>query len=169
MLIILLTVVGLALNLSIAYLTAKDAHQRGHDRDKWFVISSVFGIFGIIVYLLTRNDRKIPESERQPKRTKARATYAASAIFVAILLLLISTHILSPLLFPTPHVSSSDSCYDYGTEDWRDEPCEVTETQMNEIEEARTTQGFFIFVSGLFGLIAGPAGMYGWKNDKINI
>jgi len=168
MIIILLAIVGLALNLSIAYLTAKDAHQRGHDRDKWFVISSVFGIFGIIVYLLTRNDRKIPESERQPKRSGVRLSYVGSALVGTIILFIIALQI-SPFLFPSP--SLYDSCggitgVTVSNNPSPSEPCEVSMEKWDELQEPRENRGTFQFVSGLSGIVLGPAGLYLFKNSS---
>jgi hypothetical protein len=168
MLIILLTVVGLALNLSIAYLTAKDAHQRGHDRDKWFVISSVFGIFGIIVYLLTRNDRKIPESERQPKRSGVRLSYVGASVGGMIVLFIIGLQI-SPFLFPNP--SLYDSCggitgVTVSNNPSPSEPCEVSWERWDKLQEPRENRGTFQFVSGLSGIVLGPAGLYLFKNSS---
>lgn len=164
--IILLTIVGLALNLSIAYLTARDAHQRGHDRDKWFIISSVFGIFGIIVYLLTRNDHKVPQSERQPKRSGIRLSYLGSAIVRIIVLFIIAMQV-SPLLFPYP--SLYDSCggvtgITVSSDPSPADQCEISIERWNELQEPRENQGTFQFVAGLSGIVFGPAGFYLFRN-----
>jgi len=166
MLIILLAIVGLALNLTIAYLTARDAHQRGHDRDKWFIIASVFGIFGIVVYLLTRNDRRIPESERQPKRSGIRLSYVGSAVVGAIILFIIALQ-LSPLLFPNP--SLYDSCggvtgITVSSDPSPADQCEISMERWNELQEPRENRGTFQFVAGLSGIVLGPAGFYLFRN-----
>ena len=162
MIIELITVVGLALNFSIAYLTARDAHKRGHDRDKWFIISSVFGIFGIIVYLLTRNDREVPESERQPKRSGVRLSYIGSAVVGIVVLFIIALQV-SPFLFPNPPLY--DSCGGIteiivSSDPSPTDPCEISMERWNELQEPRENRGTFEFVSGLFGIVLGPAGFY---------
>jgi hypothetical protein len=165
MIIVLLTVVGIALNLSIAYLTARDAHQRGHDRDKWFVISSVFGILGSIVYLLTRNDRIVPESERQPKRSVKRLSFVGSAVAGMVILFIVALQV-GPLLFPNPALY--DSCggvsgITVSSDPGPSDPCEVSVERWNELQEPRENRGTFEFVSGLSGIVLGPAGFYLFK------
>lgn len=62
---VLLSVV--VVQLALAKFTADDAHSRGHDRLLWATVVVLFGILGVVVYLLKRNDEKIPEAERPPK------------------------------------------------------------------------------------------------------
>lgn len=166
MVLIFLTIVGLVLNLTIAYLTARDAHQRGHDRDKWFVIASVFGIFGIIVYLLTRNDHRVPESERQPKRSGIRLSYVGSAVGGMIVLFIIALQV-GPFLFPNPSLYNSCGGVTGITVSSDPNPadqCEISMGRWNELQEPRENRGTFQFVAGLSGIVLGPAGFYVFRN-----
>lgn len=157
--IVLLILLGLMLNFSIAYLTAKDAQKRGHDKDKWFIISFVLGIFGIIIYLLTRNDREVPESERKPNRSLVRLCYIGSAVFGMIFLFVIALAI-GPLLFPTP--AFYDSCDRISVMDDPNpaDSCEVSDERWDEVQEIRANRGTFEFLSGLSGIVLGPLFFY---------
>jgi hypothetical protein len=53
--------------LILASITSKDAYERGHDSVIWFVLVLLFGILSILVYLLTRNDRRLPKPEQSEK------------------------------------------------------------------------------------------------------
>ena len=60
---------------------ASDAHKRGQNRSIWFILSLIFGILTVVVYLLVRNDQKLPKEERSNKRTRIWIIYV---IYMAI-------------------------------------------------------------------------------------
>ena len=72
MVLVWIVIGGIAVQFILAKYTAEDAHSRGHDETQWFLLVMIFGIFAIIIYLLTRNDRRIPESERPPNNLNLR-------------------------------------------------------------------------------------------------
>jgi len=72
MVLVWIVIGAIAVQFILAKYTAEDAHSRGHDETQWFLLVMIFGIFAIIIYLLTRNDRRIPESERPPNNLNLR-------------------------------------------------------------------------------------------------
>lgn len=162
---IVFVLIGLSVQFILAYLTAIDAHKRGQDRDLWFIAVLVFGIFAIIVHLLTRNDQRLPVSERPTTRTKNRLSYVGVAVVGMIILFVISLQ-LSPLLFPNPIKSEWENCDAIGPRENPDpnNPCEIPYSQWEKMQEARANQGTFQFLSGLSGLILGPVLLYVLKN-----
>ena len=56
-------IVGVVGQIIIAIYTAQDANKRGHDDTWWFMIVMLFGIFGVVIYLLKRNHKRLPDSE----------------------------------------------------------------------------------------------------------
>jgi len=79
----------------LAKITADDARSRGHDERVWFVYVLIFGVLAILIYLLTRNDQRLPESERSDSNLEATLSqiglYASSlivGIFLSILVIL---------------------------------------------------------------------------------
>lgn len=84
---------GILFQAVLAKYTAEDAHSRGHNPTEWFFLVLIFGIFAIMIYLLTRNDRRIPESERPPNNLNVRlkngllyfgSVVAALLIFISV-------------------------------------------------------------------------------------
>ena len=59
--------VVLLVQLTFAWFTAEDARKRGEPRWDWFFSVLLFGILAVLLYLLVRGDRRLPESERGPK------------------------------------------------------------------------------------------------------
>lgn len=64
---------------------ASDAHKRGQNRSIWFILSLIFGILTVVVYLLVRNDQKLPKEERSDKRTRIWIIYV---VYMAIAIIL---------------------------------------------------------------------------------
>lgn len=62
--IVIILMLGLLFQLVLVQLTYKDAKRRGHNPNKWGVLTFIFGIIAIIIYLLTRNPSEVPEEER---------------------------------------------------------------------------------------------------------
>ena len=124
--------VAVFVQLLLAFLTAQDAHQRGHDRDVWFIAVLIFGILAIIIYLLTRNDREVPYSERKSEKTASRlvhiVSYSGSAILGAAVLFVITVY-LATFIFPdSPLIEQCGGFADmvYSSHPDPNNPCEIT-------------------------------------------
>lgn len=178
----LIILVGLAVQLTLATFTARDAHSRGHDRDIWFVLVLIFGIFAILVYLLTRNDRRIPESERPPKQTNSRLSNLAvysGAVIAGIVLFAALGMAAGNVIHPVPDYINWDECdsisVDYsnanmvaqdGTDYNPSDPCTVSRQQWENYNQARNSQGTTLFLSIFLGMVLTPAGVYAWRRDR---
>jgi len=66
-----LLLIGLFFQAVLAAFVYQDAYSRGDDEGLWVVMTLLLGIFGVLMYLLSRPDEKIPEDER---------THSASSI-----------------------------------------------------------------------------------------
>lgn len=172
----LIPLVALAVQLTLALFTAKDAHSRGHNRDKWFVLVFVFGLLALLIYLLTRNDTRVPESERKPKRTSKRVTVAGIYVgltIVGLILFSVGGTLVSDALYTErPNWDQCDSI-SVGVSDNEDvsqsdlsDPCVVSESQWNEYKQAESAYEQRILFSLLLGLIVPPAGVFYWRNYK---
>lgn len=162
----LILLVGLAVQLILALFTAKDAHSRGHDRDIWFVLVFIFGILAILIYLLTRNDTRIPESDRPETRDFSRLRvfllYFGVTIVGLILFSLVGNAV-AEQVHPMPENSCETEEVDYRGEQQEATVCDNPEsdvTQMNKVRDKRNSlREWFNF----FGMVVPPASLFAWR------
>jgi len=62
--VVVVVALAFVVQLFLAMLTADDARKRGQGGIGWFIIVLILGILGIIIYLITRNDKRLPKDER---------------------------------------------------------------------------------------------------------
>jgi len=170
MLLLVYLLAGLSVQLLLALFTAKDAHSRGQDRDIWFISVLIFGILAIIIYLLTRNDREVPESDRKSKKTVTRLLYIGSALSGFIILGIISSEI-NPYLFPPPPLVESCGGYTgltFSTSPDPNNACEVLPSRRPELRAYRDTREGFQTLASLAGLIIGFFAFYFYRNNSKN-
>lgn len=159
----------LILQLTLATFTARDAHSRGHDRDMWFILVLLFGIFAILIYLLTRNDSRLPKSDRPTKRTRSRL----SAIVLYIAVALFGLALSMAVGYPVANAVYSDSL------DWQacdsisvvdspspNDPCRVTENQYDMAKQAESNRQSLLTVSTLFFTAISVGGFHYWRNGQ---
>ncbi|MDL0138265.1 hypothetical protein PNP85_01910 [Halobacterium salinarum] len=85
---------ALFLQLVLAFFTMEDARSRGHNSAGWFLFVVAFGIFAVLIYLLTRG-QKLSKSEMAEMRKDRRdwepivIGYCWTLVAVAVLLFLI--------------------------------------------------------------------------------
>lgn len=162
MVLVWIVIGGIAVQFILAKYTAEDAHSRGHDETQWFLLVMIFGIFAIIIYLLTRNDRRIPESERPPNNLNPRLSstllYGGSSLVGFILFGWIIGVEVANELFTVNEVLGCESVTlaEY-TDDPGSGPCVASEELTQTVERNwRIT----ITASWLFGLIVPPLLIY---------
>ena len=70
----------------------EDCRYRGHDQVKWGIAVLILGIFTVVLYLLVRNDTKIPKSEREEPIDSETVVvlYCWGLVVLAFLLLILS-------------------------------------------------------------------------------
>jgi prolipoprotein diacylglyceryltransferase len=156
----IVVIFAIFLQLILAVYTAKDARERGDDDTLWFIIVLLFGIFATIIYLLQRNDSRLPESEIPPLKRSGPykiVLYGGSAILGVFIFGLLLGPMVANSFFGL--FSVYDHCDEITTDEYDDidKPCVISEEKRESLATNydRTTSIFFYF-----GLIAPPVSVY---------
>lgn len=149
---------ALIVQFALAKFTADDAHSRGHNETSWFVGVLIFGIPAILVYLLTRNDQRLPESERPPNKLNARlssaAIYGSAALVGLVIFGWIGREVGSALF----SVFERYDCAEVQIRDYTaPDACVVSEARYETLERNNLNT---LLVFALFGLLAPPSLIY---------
>lgn len=152
----------------LALFTAKDAHSRGHDRILWFVAVFIFGIFSIIIYLLTRNDSRLPESDRPDKRNLKsygrNVGYYSAFSFAGLILFFILGSVIAPSVYPEPETNCETETISIGGQEAAGVSCEDPDNY-DAGTENREKRFNFSVIFGLVGFTSFPLGLY-YRNLK---
>lgn len=152
----------LLLHILLVYLTVKDARTRGHSEFWWGIFTIIFGIFAIIIYLLIRNDQRLPEAERPEVFDWVGLGTNFSYIIAFILIILVSMagmgvvgEMVSTEVYPMPE---GEVCAETGESEVRgEETCsEYNSTlinQRNQVSQARANLTVIFVIIGLIGPI----------------
>jgi len=167
-------VIGLLLQLLLAYLTAEDARSRGHSSMAWFVCVLLIGVVGVLIYILIRRDTRLADAERpEPLNSKVDrairkgSPYMAIA-FIGLLLFSMVGGVVAEAVHPVPE--EKEYCETTTEENWRGEEYEVTTCDnedversvqnMENIREQQDKRASTRFTISLFGLVLSPTALY---------
>ena len=153
----------------LAKYTAKDAHSRGHNPTDWFVLVLLFGIVAILIYLLSRNDERLPESERPPNKLVPKLTkikiYGGSALFGMYIIGWLAGPYIADVLFDplTIYDCETITTPKYGNDDLSD-PCVISEERQSSLNQYWR---YTVQLSLLFGLLGPPISIYVLRKYKV--
>jgi len=151
----IVVIFAIFLQLILAVYTAKDARERGDDDTLWFIIVLLFGIFATIIYLLQRNDSRLPESEIPPLKRSGPykiVLYTGSAI-VGLLMLGIVGVMIGNSLFGLPEKYDDCESIEMVTDEYGDisNECAMYSEKHTTLENnQKLTTNIFAY-SGLIG------------------
>jgi hypothetical protein len=154
----LFLLVGVGIQVALARYTASDAYKRGAGGRKWFFTVLIFGVIGVLFYLLSRPDERLPPEEQSPNAVD---TYLRKTIIYgsgSIIGLFIAYYGYAPLvevLFPIPNIEQCGGVSIIDTTDTTtvtpsEDPCAITESRSDQIHQNRQTFGQGLFLGGFF-------------------
>lgn len=162
--VLLILLLAVVFQFVLAHFTARDARERGHNSTAWFGLVLLFGVFSVLVYILTRNDRKLPPSDRPPARDwgaviASIGPYAGVSVVGLLLIAPVGGYV-AGAVYPVP--PDEEFC-EKGTEEVGGETREVitcsneqvsrsvshAETQREQREKQRELTGLFSLVGVL--------------------
>lgn len=164
-LIIIALLAAIVFQTILAIATANDANSRGHSGTKWLILTLIFGIFAILLYLITRDDKRLPEEEQPEKITGLDVGVYISAIAIGGIVFLLVGGLIAPLLFPVPCTGTDDagetthSGIKCGTDD-------ITKIERiaNIQENRQQSQAAISGLLFLLGIIMSPTAVYIYRN-----
>lgn len=170
-------VAGFVFRIVLAHFVVEDARTRGHNTKLWLGSVLILGTLAAVIYLVKRNDRRLPESERPPKRDWKRtirtATRYGVAAVVGMLLLSQVGGAIAESIYPP--IEREYYCYedtrDMGNgEVWEGKRCtakNIEETGANYVMEiqspkARSLKSMF----SVLGFVAAPVSVLLWRRGE---
>jgi formate hydrogenlyase subunit 3/multisubunit Na+/H+ antiporter MnhD subunit len=155
---------GVIFQIILAVAVVNDARSRGHDGLKWLVLTLLFGIAAVLIYLITRNDEKLPESDR-PEDIGVRAVTLYSITIIGGLILgLVVAATLNTFVYPIPCTGDSQGTdtVEAGVNCAHDSVDERVEAQ-RDTREQRNEVALYSILGGGVGL---PALLYSYRNES---
>ncbi|MGQ3328615.1 hypothetical protein [Halorubrum sp. FL23] len=147
----------------LAYFTAKDAQSRGHDRLFWFIAVLILGVMSILIYLLIRNDSRIPEAERPESRDLKRYIRPVTVFGITAILGLITFSLmggaLAETIYPEPDVDCGVETIEIDGQEAGSFSCESQEDYQKQFENNRKQNNFQSNL-GLLGFVVAPTGLW---------
>lgn len=145
----------LIFQLMLAYLTAEDAHSRGHSWSIWFISVLIFGVFAVLIHLLIREDTRLPESERTEsniewghwaRKVGVIATLAVIGLFLSVQI--------GGMVAESIHPLPKEENYDRDTIEGNSEYLDEYFSQQTKRTDTRVIFGFFgtIFLPSIYSL-----------------
>lgn len=156
---------GLLFQGMLAFGVYNDAYQRGDDEGLWLVMTLLFGVLGVLIYLLQRPDERLPDDEQEQSAStvglKIVGLYGVAVIGGVIVAVLMG------LVVADTFYSNSipEGCDRLGFVDAGEPvgPCEITNEEYESNREMRNT---IAWVSLLGGAGLGPLGLYSIRNRE---
>jgi hypothetical protein len=157
---LIVLIIALSTQIGLAVVTSKDAHSRGHNRLYWFGSVLIFGLLGIIIYLLIRNDSRLPESERPPKQDLKKygsvAVYLTIGAIAGLILFTVIGGAVSKSIYPEPKTECTTESVDIGGAEAVGVSCE--DGDLEKVFENQRNRDDVRNVFSLVGIIAGGFG-----------
>lgn len=83
-------VVGVVIQAFFAIAVYKDAYARQDEEGFWGVVTLLFGILGVLLYLVVRPDERVPRSERTSSELTLKMRTASLYLLAAVIGLAVS-------------------------------------------------------------------------------
>jgi hypothetical protein len=150
---------GIVIQVALARYTAADAYSRGENGLNWFVVVSTLGIIGVLFYLLSRPDRRLPEDEQPQNKVDPILAKVGLYGVVSVVGVLIAGAAYGPLvesLYPTPNFDQCggsiriiDASEASGVDVSLDDPCVMSSSERQQILQNRQTLSWTLFFAGI--------------------
>jgi len=156
---------GLLFQGMLAFGVYNDAYQRGDDEGLWTVITLLFGVFGVLMYLLQRPDERLPDDEQEQSAStiglKIVGLYGGAVIGGVIVAVLMGL-VVADTFYSNDIPEGCDSL-GYVESGEPTGPCEIT---YEESESNRGMRNLVAWTSLLGGAGLGPLGLYSLRNKE---
>ncbi|MDS0260888.1 hypothetical protein NDI56_15895 [Haloarcula sp. S1CR25-12] len=160
-----LLLIGLFFQGVLAIAVYRDAYSRGVDEGVWTVIAVLFGIVGVLLYLLARPDQTIPEDEREQAAStqglKTIGVYSVAVIVGVIIAMVIGIGVADT--FYSNSIPEGCDRLEFVDANEPVGPCEITK---EEYESDREMRNMVAWMSLLGGAGLGPLGLYSIRNRE---
>jgi len=147
-----------AVQVFLAFITASDAQERGHNAASWFFFVMLFGVLMVLIYLITRNDRRLPESERPKNNVELPTKYIIITVIGVIAFSFVGW-VIASMMYPLP------AC-EYQTTDLGGEECVWDGETLDKRIEQKNNRGNLIWGFFFTGAILSPASWYWWNEHR---
>jgi len=149
----------------LAVAVYNDAYQRGDDEGLWVVLTLLFGVLGVLLYLLQRPDERLPADEQEQSAStvglRIVALYGGAVIGGVIVAVMIGW-VVADTFYSNSIPEGCDRLH-FVESGEPVGPCEMTN---EEHESNREMQNMIAWASLLSGAGIGPLGLYSIRNQE---